>query len=81
MKAANTPARVVVTGIGVVSPIGIGIDTFWSSLLAGRSGIGRLKAIPNENLPSKLAAEVRDFDPASHVRRSISPEEPSLRLG
>ena len=69
MKAANTPARVVVTGIGVVSPIGIGIETFWSSLLAGRSGIDRLRAIPNENLPSKLAAEVRDFDPASHVRQ------------
>jgi len=68
MKAANQPVRVVVTGIGVVSPIGIGIESFWNSLLDGRSGIGQLKAFPHENLPSKLAAEIRNFDPGDYVR-------------
>lgn len=69
MKAANNSVRVVVTGIGVVSPIGIGIDNFWKSLVEGRSGIAELNAFPHESLPSKLAAEIRDFDPADHVRQ------------
>jgi len=68
MKAAKKPERVVVTGIGVVSPIGIGKDDFWRNLTGGRSGIGYLNALPHENLPFKLAAEVREFDPLKHVR-------------
>ncbi|MFQ5733914.1 MAG: beta-ketoacyl-[acyl-carrier-protein] synthase family protein [Planctomycetaceae bacterium] len=66
---ANNSVRVVITGIGVVSPIGIGIDSFWSNLLAGQTGIGQLRAFAHENLPSKLAAEVRNFDPEEYVRR------------
>ena len=66
---SNQPPRVVVTGLGVVSPIGIGNDAFWSSLSSGRSGIGRLTAFRNEGFPLKLAAEIRDFDPTSHVRQ------------
>lgn len=64
---AKTP-RVVVTGVGVVSPVGIGNDAFWESLLAGRSGIGFLKAFPHWDLPFKLAAEVVDFDPLKYLR-------------
>src|SRR5579872_3728108 len=61
--------RVVITGIGVVSPVGIGKDEFWRSLLDGRSGIGFLKAFSNERLPCRLAAEIEDFDPLNFVRR------------
>lgn len=60
--------RTVVSGLGVVSPVGIGNDSFWSSMMAGRSGIGYLTSIPSHNLPSKLAAEIRDFDPEQYVR-------------
>lgn len=62
--------RVVVTGLGVVSPIGIGTDTFWKSALAGRSGITRLPAWPEVpeldlgNYRSQIAGQVHDFDPA-----------------
>lgn len=61
--------RVVITGVGVVSPVGIGKDAFWRSLLEGRSGIGFLKAFSNERLPCRLAAEIEDFNPLCFVRR------------
>ena len=60
--------RVVVTGVGVVSPIGIGNDTFWDSLVHSRSGIDFLQSMPSEGLPSAVGAEVRDFNPADYLR-------------
>lgn len=60
--------RAVVTGVGVVSPIGIGKDRFWDSLVNNRSGIDYLGSIDGHDLPSPFAAEVRDFDPASMLR-------------
>lgn len=70
MTAGNLPerGRIVITGVGVVSPIGIGNEAFWDSLVHGRSGIDFLRSIPSEHLPSKMAAEIRDFDPLKHVR-------------
>lgn len=67
MVAGYTEERAVVTGIGVVSPVGIGKDSFWQHLLAGQSGAGYLRAFPSQNLPSKLAAEIRDFDPLDYI--------------
>ena len=67
MMACSSLPRVVVTGVGVVSPIGIGRDSFWQNLIAGRSGIDTLSAVPAGGLPSKLAAEVRNFDPHEHI--------------
>ena len=60
--------RVVVTGVGVVSPIGIGNDRFWDSLVHNRSGIDFLQSMPADGLPSAFGAEVRDFDPVLHLR-------------
>jgi 3-oxoacyl-[acyl-carrier-protein] synthase II len=57
----------VITGLGVISPIGIGKDRFWHSLLEGRSGIDYLTSLPNRGLPCKLAAEIKDFDPLAYV--------------
>jgi 3-oxoacyl-[acyl-carrier-protein] synthase II len=67
MMAGNSVPRVVVTGVGVVSPIGIGREMFWDSLIAGRNGIDLLTAFPASGLPSKLAAQIRDFDPSEHL--------------
>ena len=55
--------RAVITGIGVVTPVGIGNNAFWRNLSSGVSGIDFLKAFPSDHLPFKLAAEVKDFDP------------------
>jgi 3-oxoacyl-[acyl-carrier-protein] synthase II len=56
-------ARVVVTGLGVVSPLGIGVSANWEALLAGRSGIGAITAFDASALPVRIAGEVRGFDP------------------
>ena len=56
--------RVVVTGIGVVSPIGHNAADLWTSLLAGKSGTGLITRFDTEHFPSKIAAEVKDFDPS-----------------
>lgn len=60
--------RVVVTGVGVVSPVGIGNAPFWQNLRDGQTGIGYLKAFPNDHLPCKLAAEIEGFDPIKFLR-------------
>jgi 3-oxoacyl-[acyl-carrier-protein] synthase II len=56
--------RVVVTGMGVISPLGVGLDATWSSLIAGRSGIGPVTLFDASNVPSQIAGEVRNFDPS-----------------
>lgn len=66
-QSASGVPRMVITGLGVISPIGIGQDRFWQSLLEGRSGIDYLSSLPSGSLPCKLAAEVKDFDPLSYV--------------
>ena len=56
------PRRVVITGMGCVTPIGIGRKAFWAALLNGESGCRRIEAFDVSNSPVKIAAEVRDFD-------------------
>jgi 3-oxoacyl-[acyl-carrier-protein] synthase II len=58
---------VVITGMGVVSPVGIGTQENWNSLIAGASGIGPVTIIPAEHLPVKLAGEVKDFNPKQFI--------------
>jgi nodulation protein E len=59
--------RVVITGIGVVTPIGSTTEAFWSGLVEARSGIGPITLIATDRLmSSRIAAEVRGFDPAQH---------------
>jgi 3-oxoacyl-[acyl-carrier-protein] synthase II len=55
--------RVVVTGFGPVTPVGVGIDTFWDRLNAGRSGIVRIQNFDPSGLPVQIAGEIRDFSP------------------
>ncbi len=62
---AGTPSspRVVVTGLGVVSPLGIGVEPFWSRLIAGETGVDHITQFdPSEHL-CRIAAEIREFDP------------------
>jgi 3-oxoacyl-[acyl-carrier-protein] synthase II len=59
-----TERRVVVTGIGVVSPLGNDIDTFWKNLVAGECGVDTITAFDPATFETKMAAEVKGFDPA-----------------
>lgn len=58
--------RVVITGMGVISPIGNDIQTYWNNLLDGTCGIDFIKSIPTEDLPVKIAGEIKDFNPADY---------------
>ncbi|MBQ2451950.1 MAG: beta-ketoacyl-ACP synthase II [Bacteroidales bacterium] len=57
--------RVVVTGLGAVTPIGNNVETYWNNLLAGVCGIDFIKSFPTEDLPTKIAGEIKDFDPVA----------------
>jgi len=59
--------KVVVTGLGVVTPIGVGADAFWAGLMEGRSGAGEIASFDASAYPVRIAAEVRDFDASSHL--------------
>ncbi len=59
--------RVVVTGLGVVTPIGLGIDEFWEGLKKGRNGISRVTHFDPSGYRSHMAAEVKDFDPKDWI--------------
>lgn len=54
--------RVVVTGVGLVTPIGIGKEEFWNNLIAGKSGVGLITQFDTEGFGAKIAGEVKDFD-------------------
>ena len=60
--------RVVVTGMGVVSPVGNDLQTFWESLTQGRSGIGRLEAFDSTNFDCKIAGEVKNFEAVKYFK-------------
>ena len=69
MPANSHLPRVVITGVGVVSPVGIGKDAFWRNLIEGRTGIGFLKSASHDRGPCRLAAEIADFNPLDHIQR------------
>ena len=61
--------RVAVTGLGVISPVGNDIPTFWNALCSGTCGIGPITKFDATDYPVKLAAEVRDFDPRQYMEK------------
>lgn len=65
------PRKVVITGIGPVTPVGIGVDAFWEGLITGRSGIFPIERFETDDLPVKLAGQVPDFD----VSKFMEPKE------
>jgi len=68
-----SPGRVVITGMGVVAPNGIGIDPFWDSLLNCRSGIGPVTMFDAADLPCRIAGEVKGFEPHEYIDPKLKP--------
>jgi 3-oxoacyl-[acyl-carrier-protein] synthase II len=62
------PREVVVTGLGVVCPLGVGVEAYWSALKAGASGIDWLPQARGQDFPFRYAARIRDFDPKQYVQ-------------
>ena len=61
--------RIVVTGMGLVSCFGSDVDTFYQKLLQGESGVKTLTSFPNEDMPTRFAADITGFDPAPYVEK------------
>jgi 3-oxoacyl-[acyl-carrier-protein] synthase II len=73
----SSPRRVVITGIGVLTPIGVGVDKYWESLAAGTNGIRRIASFDPSSLPSPLAGEIDGFDAKQYIDKK---ERKSLRV-
>src|SRR6266571_2213244 len=67
-------SRVVVTGIGVVSPNGFGVDDYWTATCGGKSGIGRITRFDPRRYPAKLAGEVCGFSAEEHLASRLIPQ-------
>jgi len=61
--------RVVVTGVGLVSPLGVGTEETWRAIVEGRSGVGPITAFDASGFPTRIAAEVKGFEPEKFVER------------
>jgi 3-oxoacyl-[acyl-carrier-protein] synthase II len=66
--------RVVITGMGILAPNGIGIEPFWESLLAGRSGIGPITLFDTSDFKSRIAGEVKNFNPLEYIEPESKPK-------
>ena len=63
--------KIVITGMGAVTPIGIGVDTYWNNLIAGKSGIDTIKSFDPSELAVQFAGEIKDFNPADHLEKDL----------
>ena len=64
--------RVAITGMGMVTPIGTGVEAVWDSLTQGRSGVGTITQFDASDYPTRIAGEVRDFDPELYMDRKTA---------
>lgn len=68
-KSSDYPHRVVVTGLGIISPLGTGIDAFWDALVAEKTGIEIITRFDVTNYSSQMAGHVHDFNPKDYLER------------
>lgn len=74
MKMKTKNSRLVITGMGAVTPIGIGVDEYWKNLVAGKCGVGEITRFDTTELPVKIAAEVKDFDALQYMPKKLTRE-------
>lgn len=63
--------KIVITGMGAVTPLGIGVDTFWKNLTEGKSGIDTIKSFDPSELAVQIAGEVKDFNPSEYMPKDL----------
>ena len=74
--------RVVVTGLGIISPVGNDVATAWANITAGKSGIGQITHFDASTFPTRIAGEIRDFDPAQYVAaKDVKKMDPFIHYG
>ena len=74
MKMKTTNSRLVITGMGAVTPIGIGVENYWNNLVAGKCGVEKITRFDTEDLPVKIAAEVKDFEAEKFMPKKLTRE-------
>jgi 3-oxoacyl-[acyl-carrier-protein] synthase II len=79
-SAADKPRRVVFTGLGIISPIGIGREAFWGSLAAGRSGLSRVELFDCSIIPGGVGAEIKDFSEESAKKIYLKAQRKSIKV-
>lgn len=63
--------KIVITGMGAVTPIGIGVDTYWKNITAGASGIDTIKSFDASELAVQIAGEVKNFNPSDYMPKDL----------
>lgn len=63
--------KIVITGMGAVTPVGIGVDNYWKNITAGMSGIDRIKAFDPSELAVQVAGEINDFNPSDYLAKDL----------
>src|SRR4051794_17661491 len=66
--------RVVISGMGVLAPNGTGLKAYWESLLSGKSGVGPITLFDATNFRSRIAGEVKNFDPHDYIEPELKPK-------
>jgi len=67
MNTRQARPRVVITGLGAVTPLGLTVAETWDGLLAGRSGVGKITQFDASDTPCQIAAEVKGFEPRNYI--------------
>lgn len=77
MGMNNNKRRVVITGLGAVTPIGNNVDDFWKNLIGGKSGVGKITSFDTKDYDTKIAAEIKGFDPTLYIdKKSVKRMDP-----
>lgn len=74
--------RIVVTGLGLITPVGNTVEESWKNIVAGKSGVGPITAFDTENFPVKISASVKDFEPTIYIpKKDIKKMDPFIHFG
>ena len=65
----NSTTKVVITGMGAMTPLGESVDEYWDNLVNGRSGVGPMTLCDPSDFPSRMSGEVSGFDPGAYIDR------------
>lgn len=74
MRKSPMNSRLVITGMGAVTPVGIGVAEYWNNLSEGKCGVDRITRFDTEELPVKIAAEVKDFEAEKYMPKKLTRE-------
>ena len=82
MKKEVKSNRLVITGMGAVTPIGIGVEEYWNNLVAGKCGVDKITKFDTSELPVKIAAEVKGFEAEKYMPKKLTREmDPYMQYG